>query len=98
MEPEALHDARADHTLRISAKTGQGLEEVKHTLENMLRENKIYMERLIPYAETGILAKIRAAGELVTEDYRADGIFIQAYVPRALYPLAAFGETGSSER
>ena len=92
-EPEALHDARADYTLRISAKTGEGLEKVKQTLETMLRENKIYMERLIPYAETGILAKIRAAGELVTEDYRADGIFIQAYVPRALYPLAAFGQT-----
>ena len=58
----------------------------------MLRENKIFMERLLPYSESGILAKIRAAGELVTEDYREDGIFIQAYVPQALYPLAAFGD------
>lgn len=90
-EPQRLHDAHADYTLRISAKTGEGLQEVKQTLETMLRENKIYMERLIPYAETAILAKIRAAGELLTEDYRADGIFVQAYVPRALYPLAAFG-------
>ena len=90
-EPEALHDAHADHTLRISAKTGAGLDEVKRTLEEMLRENKIFMERLVPYAESGILAKIRATGELVTEDYREDGIFIQAYVPKALYPLAAFG-------
>lgn len=90
-EPQRLHDAHADYTLRISAKTGEGLQEVKQTLETMLRENKIYMERLIPYAETAILAKIRAAGELVTEDYRVDGIFVQAYVPRALYPLAAFG-------
>ena len=91
-EPELLHDSHADHTLRISAKTGIGLEKVKQTLETMLRENKIFMERLIPYAESGILAKIRAAGELVTEDYREDGIFVQAYVPRALYPLAAFGK------
>ena len=58
----------------------------------MLRGNKIYMERLVPYTETAILAKIRSAGELVSEDYRADGIYIQAYVPRELYPLAAFGE------
>lgn len=90
-EPQRPHDAHADYALRISAKTGEGLQEVKQTLETMLRENKIYMERLIPYAETAILAKIRTAGELVTEDYRADGIFVQAYVPRALYPLAAFG-------
>ncbi|MDD7642989.1 MAG: GTPase HflX [bacterium] len=91
-EPEALHDSHADYTLRVSAKTGEGLEDVKQTLEVMLRENKIFLERLIPYTESGILARIRTAGELVTEDYRADGIFIQAYVPRALYPLAAFGK------
>ena len=91
--PEVLHDSHADYTLRVSAKTRAGLDEVKLTLETMLRENKIYMERLVPYTESGILAKIRASGELVSEDYRAEGIFIQAYVPRALYPLAAFGET-----
>lgn len=93
-EPLRLHDAHADYMLRICAKSGEGLQEVKQTLETMLRENKIYMERLIPYTETAILAKIRVAGELVTEDYRADGIFVQAYVPRALYPLAAFGTEG----
>lgn len=91
-DTEALHDARADMTLHISARTGEGMEQVKEALEQMLRGNKIYMERLIPYTETAILAKIRSAGELVSEDYRADGIYIQAYVPRKLYPLAAFGE------
>ena len=92
MDTEALHDARADMTLHISARTGEGMEQVKEALEQMLRGNKIYMERLIPYTETAILARIRSAGELVSEDYRADGIYIQAYVPRELYPLAAFGE------
>lgn len=91
-DTEALHDARADMTLHISARTGEGMEQVKEALEQMLRGNKIYMERLVPYTETSILAKIRSAGELVSEDYRADGIYIQAYVPRELYPLAAFGE------
>ena len=91
-DTEALHDARADRTLHISARTGEGLDLVRSALEQMLRENEIYMERLVPYTETAILAKIRSAGELVAEDYRPDGIYIQAYVPRALYALAAFGE------
>ena len=91
-DTEALRDARADMTLHTSARTGEGMEQVKEALEQMLRGNKIYMERLVPYTETAILAKIRSAGELVSEDYRADGIYIQAYVPRELYPLAAFGE------
>lgn len=91
-EREALHDARADRTLHISAKNREGLEAVKETLEAMLRENKIFMERLLPYNQAGIVAKIRTSGELVAEEYRAEGIFIQAYVPRSLYHLAAFGE------
>lgn len=91
-EPEKLHDSHADYMLRISAKTGEGLNEVRQTLESMLRENKIYLERLIPYAMSSILSKLHAAGELVTEEYRADGIFVQAYVPRTLYPLIAFAD------
>lgn len=91
-EKEKLHDSHADYMLRISAKTGEGLNEVRQTLETMLRENKIYLERLIPYAMSGILSKLHAAGELVTEEYRTDGIFVQAYVPRALYPLIAFAD------
>lgn len=90
-EPEALHDARADAVLHISAKKREGLAQVKETLEAMLRENRIFLERLLPYAQAGILARIRTAGELVSEEYREDGILIRAYVPRALYALAAFG-------
>lgn len=92
-DTEALHDARADRTVHISARTGEGLDLVRSALEQMLRENKIYMERLVPYTETAILAKIRSAGELVSEDYCPEGVYIQAYVPRALYTLAAFGES-----
>lgn len=92
-DTEAMHDARADRTVHISARTGEGLDLVRSALEQMLRENKIYMERLVPYTETAILAKIRSAGELVSEDYRPEGVYIQAYVPRALYTLAAFGES-----
>ncbi|MDD6037634.1 MAG: GTPase HflX [bacterium] len=91
-EPQHLHDAKADKTLSVSAKSGSGLDEVKKTLSEMLREDKILMERVIPYAQAGILAKIRSAGELISEEYTEDGIFIKAYVPKALYPLAAFGE------
>lgn len=90
--PETFHDAHADRIVRISAKTGEGLDAVCAALEELMRANKIYMERLIPYAESAVLAKIRSAGELLTEDYRENGIFIQAYVPKSLYPLAAFGE------
>lgn len=92
-EPETLHDSHADRTLKISAKQKEGLEAVKQALSQMLRENKIYLERLIPYTQAGLLARIRSGGELVSEEYRPEGIFVKAYVPKALYPIVAFGET-----
>lgn len=92
-DQEILHDSHADRTLKISAKNREGLEEVKQVLSQMLRENKIYMERLIPYQEAGLVAKIRDGGELISEEYQPEGIYVKAYVSKALYPIVAFGET-----
>jgi GTP-binding protein HflX len=82
---EPLHDFRADHVLTISAASGTGLEQVKSLLEELLRDNKIYVERLIPYENAGILQLVRTQGELVSEEYMQDGIAIKAYVPMEVY-------------
>jgi GTP-binding protein HflX len=84
-DTEPLHDFRADHVLCISAGTGSGLSEVKALLEQVLRDNKIYVERVIPYENAGILQLVRTQGELVAEEYGQDGIAIQAYVPMEVY-------------
>ena len=82
---EPLHDFRADYTLNISAAKDLGLDEVKSLLEEILRENKIYIERIIPYDKAGVIQLIRKQGELVSEEYVADGIQIKAYVPMEVY-------------
>ena len=69
----------------FSAKYGTGLDEVKQVLEELLREDKILIERLIPYQEAGILQLVRKNGELLEEEYQPDGIFIRAYVPMEVY-------------
>ena len=84
-EHEPLHDFRADYVLNISAGKEEGLEEVKALLEELLRENKIYIERVIPYAKAGIIQLIRKQGELISEEYVAEGIAIKAYVPMEIY-------------
>ncbi len=84
-DDEPLHDFRADHTLAISAAKDEGLFEVKELLAEILRENKIYIERVIPYADAGLIQLIRSQGELLSEDYEADGIAIKAYVPMEVY-------------
>lgn len=84
-DPEPLRDFKADRTMNISAKEGMGLAELKELLAELLRENKVLVERTISYGEAGIIQQIRKHGELLEEDYRPEGIYIKAYVPMELY-------------
>ena len=82
---EPLHDFRADHVLSISAAKDEGLQEIKDLLSELLRDNKVYVERVIPYKDAGIIQLVRKHGELISEEYVADGIEIKAYVPLDVY-------------
>ena len=83
---ESFRDLRADHTLKISARTGEGLEEFKQLLSEILAEGQIYMERLVPYSEAGQIQLIREYGQLLSEEYTEGGIAVKARVPREIYP------------
>ena len=80
-----LRDFKADYVVRISAKTGYGLDELLHTIEKVLREQKIEIERTYAYNEVGKIQMIRKYGELLVEEYREEGIYVKAFVPKELY-------------
>lgn len=84
-EKEILRDFKADYVLKISAKTGEGLEDLKMVLEKILRERSVLIERVYPYSEAGVIQIIRKYGQLLEEDYRAEGIYVRAYVPMEIY-------------
>ena len=89
-KPEILKDMKADKTLKISAKTGQGLEELKDELEKILRSRSILLERIFPYEKAGLIQIVRAKGQLLEEEYRGDGIYVQAFVPAEIYGKVAY--------
>lgn len=82
---EMLHDFKAEHIVKISAKHGDGLDKLKDTIEKVLRESKICLERIFPYDEAGKIALIRKYGQLLSEEYTQDGIMVKAYVPVEIY-------------
>ncbi|MBQ2283194.1 MAG: GTPase HflX [Agathobacter sp.] len=90
-EEEPLRDFRSDHNMGISAITGKGLEEVKQLLSELLRENKIYIERILPFDKAGVIQAIRKQGELLEEEYIPEGISIKAYVPMEIYGIIPEG-------
>lgn len=80
-----LRDFRADHIVRISAKYGEGLGELQETIEEVLRGQKIFVEKIYSYAEAGKIQLIRKYGELLEEEYRGEGIYAKGYVPVEIY-------------
>lgn len=85
MDREQLRDFQADYVLNISARSKQGLEELKELLEQVLREDQVYVERLYPYNRAGVIAQIRKFGQVMEEEYLPEGISVKAYVPMEIY-------------
>jgi GTP-binding protein HflX len=76
-----LRDPYADYVIKCSAKTGQGLDEFGAVLSRILAENLVYLEELYSYRQAGRIQKIRDLGQLLSEEYREDGIFVRAKIP-----------------
>ena len=84
-EPKSFRDHHAELCVAASARTGQGMKEIKAGIEQILRSQKIYIERLYSYDQAGLIQIIRRKGELLSEEYQAEGIFVKAYVTKDIY-------------
>lgn len=82
---KVLKDFKANKTVNISALHGDGLTELKDTIEEVLRESKIYIEKTYSYTEVSKISLIRKYGQLISEEYVAEGIEVKAYVPTEIY-------------
>ncbi|MGN0466773.1 MAG: GTPase HflX [Lachnospiraceae bacterium] len=84
-EKRNFHDFSSDYSIMTSVKTGQGLEQLKETLSDILRSEQKYMEKVFDYSEASVIQQIRKRGELIEEEYLPEGILVKAYVPNELY-------------
>ncbi len=79
---EVFKDLHADQTIRISAKTGQGIEEMLDVLSDVLKEGQVMLEQTLHYAEGAKVNLMRKYGQVMAEEYREDGIYVKASIPR----------------
>ncbi len=79
-----IKDFRANRTIYLSAKTGDGIEKLLQAAEEVMREQKTYIRHTFSYNEAGKPGLIRKYGEVITEEYLEDGIFVEAYIPKSL--------------
>lgn len=69
-----------ENTVLISAKEGRGLDRLLEALSEALPETARRMKLMLPFSEAGLLSKIRAEGNVFSEEYTPDGISVDALV------------------
>ena len=81
---QLTYDGNAREALRVSAKTGKGLDRFQESLSRLMKEQKVYLDRIFAYKDAGLIALIRRQGTDVKEEYLDEGIHVTAMVPRNL--------------
>jgi GTP-binding protein HflX len=89
-DKQTLALIRAQHpdSLFISVHTGEGLDRLLARCEELTEDNHEGVELLIPHNRYDIVAKLHKAGQVRTQDSRAEGVFIAGRFPlkqKALY-------------
>ena len=75
---------RFPDAMQVSARTGEGLDELRRRIAERFAERFEPVRLLIPYAEGSRLAELYALGMPVDErDDRPEGVFLRARLPRA---------------
>lgn len=71
--------------IRISAKTGEGIDRLLQAIEDNLPVRMKRVSLLVPFAKAGLVNDIRENGTLLSEEYVAEGVRVEAVVDEALY-------------
>lgn len=77
-----LFDRHADLTVHISAKTRRGFDDLKRAMQRILLNSMTQIKEEIPYTEGSRLEQIRTSGHITKEEYRPDGVYIEAYMQK----------------
>lgn len=76
--PNLRFFGESGNDVRISALEKQGLDKLLEKLCQMLENTRRQVRLLLPYAEGALASKIRREGAVIREEYRDDGLFIEA--------------------
>ena len=89
--PEAIEAAlaRYPHSVAVSVKTGENLEDFVDELQNQLSAWRLREKFRIPQSDSAALAELHRAGHVVEIAYEGDDALVTAHIPPALEPKFA---------
>ncbi len=78
-------DMKSRKTIRISAKTGKGLDDVFEAINDIIDDGMRFVDTVVPYSDAAIIQDVRKYGQLLFEEYVGEGIHIKAKIPKSTY-------------
>ncbi len=67
----------------VSARTGAGVDALVERIMARLDAFSVEAHLKIPYTQAGVVARLRGAGQITSEEYESDGIHLQVTMPRS---------------
>ena len=82
---------REPHSVVVSAKTGEGVDDVLRVVEDELPRLGVEFEALVPYARGDLIDRIHQHGEIDSMEHTGDGTLVRGRANEALAgELASF--------
>lgn len=73
-------DVRARDAVQISAFTGDGVERMLGSLENLLKSFRSSLVALVPYTEGSLIGWVHGRCEILREEHTPEGVLLEVYV------------------
>lgn len=77
-------EARFGHGVRVSARTGQGIEELLRAIDANLTPQRSRVRLRIPQHKGGVVARIHDCGRVIQQDYEDNVVVLEAEVDASL--------------
>jgi GTP-binding protein HflX len=82
----------------VSARTGEGIEELRERIAAALPDPAVAVRVLVPFASGSLVARVHSEGTVLDEQHTADGTLLSARVPAQLAGALAEYAAPSSGR
>ncbi|MFF0742351.1 GTPase HflX [Streptomyces sp. NPDC004111] len=66
--------------IAVSARSGQGIEELLELIDRELPRPAVEIDALVPYTQGGLISRVHAEGEVLSEEHTAEGTLLKARV------------------
>ncbi|MEY9859209.1 GTP-binding protein HflX [Catenulispora sp. GAS73] len=85
-DPEVLSRLlrREPHSIVVSARTGEGIDDLLSAIERDLPRPGVELEALVPYDRGDLVARIHAEGEMLKEEHTDHGTLVRALIHQDL--------------